>query len=50
MIGAKMMIEGHWMSSGVWNIEQLDPDPFMADLNSYGLPWQVIENPNFNFD
>lgn len=50
MIGAKMMIEGHWMSSGVWNIEQLDPDPFMTDLNSYGLPWQVIENPNFNFD
>lgn len=43
MIGAKMMMQGKWMASGVWNMEQLDPDPFMADLNEYGLPWQVIE-------
>jgi saccharopine dehydrogenase (NAD+, L-lysine-forming) len=40
MIGAKMMLEGKWMKPGVWNLEQLDPDPFMADLNRYGLPWQ----------
>ncbi|NND90319.1 MAG: saccharopine dehydrogenase family protein [Granulosicoccus sp.] len=39
MIGAKMMLQGHWMKPGVWNVEQLDPDPFMADLNRYGLPW-----------
>lgn len=39
MIGAKMMLEGKWMQPGVWNMEQLDPDPFMADLNRYGLPW-----------
>lgn len=43
MIGAKMMLEGKWMKSGVWNMEQFDPDPFMADLNQYGLPWQVVE-------
>jgi len=24
-------------------MEQFDPDPFMADLNSYGLPWVVQE-------
>lgn len=48
MIGAKMMFEGKWMKPGVWNMEQLDPDPFMADMNLYGLPWQVIENPNFD--
>jgi saccharopine dehydrogenase (NAD+, L-lysine-forming) len=40
MIGAKMMLQGHWMRPGVWNVEQLDPDPFMADLNQYGLPWE----------
>ncbi|WP_043320110.1 saccharopine dehydrogenase family protein [Microbulbifer sp. HZ11] len=40
MIGAKMMMEGKWMKPGVWNMEQLDPDPFMNDLNKYGLPWQ----------
>lgn len=47
MIGAKMMIEGKWMQAGVWNIEQLDPDPFMQDMNTYGLPWKVIEEPGF---
>jgi saccharopine dehydrogenase (NAD+, L-lysine-forming) len=24
-------------------MEQYDPDPFMEDLNKYGLPWQVVE-------
>jgi len=47
MIGAKMMLEGKWMQAGVWNIEQMNPDPFMADLNEHGLPWQVIEEPGF---
>lgn len=46
MIGAKMMLEGKWQGPGVWNMEQLDPDPFMADLNEYGLPWQVLEMDN----
>lgn len=41
VIGAKMMLEGHWMKPGVWNMEQFDPDPFMHDLNRYGLPWTV---------
>ncbi len=43
MIGAKMMLEGRWKKTGVWNMEQLDPDPFMNDLNLYGLPWTVTE-------
>ena len=50
MIGAKMMVEGTWMKPGVWNMEQLDPDPFMADLNQYGLPWNVIESPDFDVE
>lgn len=41
MIGAKLMLEGQWFQPGVFNLEQLDPDPFMADLKLYGLPWQV---------
>lgn len=43
MIGAKMMLEGKWRKPGIWNMEQYDPDPFMADLNEHGLPWQFIE-------
>jgi saccharopine dehydrogenase (NAD+, L-lysine-forming) len=43
MIGAKMLIEKQWLKPGVFNMEQNNPDPFMADMNQYGLPWQVIE-------
>ncbi len=46
MIGAKMMLENKWMQKGVWNMEQFDPDPFMEDLNLYGLPWKVVELDN----
>ncbi|HED40109.1 MAG TPA: saccharopine dehydrogenase family protein, partial [Chromatiales bacterium] len=42
MIGAKMMLEGKWKKPGVWNMEQFDPDPFMDDLNKFGLPWHDV--------
>lgn len=45
MIGGKLVATGVWRKAGVWNMEQNDPDPFMEDLNKYGLPWQVIELP-----
>jgi saccharopine dehydrogenase (NAD+, L-lysine forming) len=38
MIGAALMLEGKWMQKGVWNVEQLDPDPFFALMNRWGLP------------
>lgn len=43
MIGAKMMLENKWKRPGVWNMEEFDPDPFMEDMNRYGLPWTVVE-------
>jgi len=39
MLGAKLLLEGKWRKPGVWNVEQLDPDPFMAEIGKYGLPW-----------
>ncbi len=42
MIGAKMMLTGKWTGEGVFNMEQLDPDPFMAALNEHGLPWHLV--------
>lgn len=44
MIGAKMMATGEWFKPGVWNVEEFNPDPFMADLNDYGLPWNEVIN------
>lgn len=42
MIGAMMVLKGIWNKPGVWNIEQLDPDPFMEALPKYGLPWKMV--------
>jgi len=44
MIGAMLVMTGIWQGTGVYNIEQLDPDNFMDALNRYGLPWQVVEH------
>jgi saccharopine dehydrogenase (NAD+, L-lysine-forming) len=41
MIGAALVLSGQWRGAGVFNMEQLDPDPFMDMLNQQGLPWQV---------
>lgn len=43
MIGAMLMVKGIWKGKGVYNMEQLDPDPFMECLNKYGLPWKQVE-------
>ncbi|MEM0966440.1 MAG: saccharopine dehydrogenase family protein [Verrucomicrobiota bacterium] len=45
MIGAKLMLTGEWTGKGVFNLEQFDPDPFMRDLERYGLPWTRKELP-----
>lgn len=43
MIGAKLMLKGIWSGVGVFNMEQMDPDPFMDEMNTQGLPWQIKE-------
>ncbi len=45
MIGAMLVMNGTWKKAGVFNLEELDPDPFMEALNEWGLPWVVCENP-----
>ncbi|CBL45687.1 Saccharopine dehydrogenase [gamma proteobacterium HdN1] len=39
MIGAMMYLQGKWKRPGVYNVEEFNPDPFMAELNRHGLPW-----------
>ncbi len=45
MIGAMMLMKGIWKGSGVFNIEEFDPDPFMDALNQWGLPWKESFEP-----
>jgi saccharopine dehydrogenase (NAD+, L-lysine-forming) len=46
MLGAKMILTGKWNGKGVFNVEEFDPDPFLAELGRYGLPWhEEIDKP-----
>ncbi|WP_331774796.1 saccharopine dehydrogenase family protein [Sulfurospirillum sp. 1612] len=51
MIGAKMILEGKWSGTGVFNMENFDAKPFMEALNAQGLPWHIIEmNPDETYE
>jgi saccharopine dehydrogenase (NAD+, L-lysine-forming) len=41
-IGALMVVNGSWKKPGVFNVEQLDPDPFMQLMGALGLPWHEV--------
>ena len=45
MIGAKLALLGKWKKPGVYNVEEFDPDPFMDELNTQGLPWHEDFSP-----
>jgi saccharopine dehydrogenase (NAD+, L-lysine-forming) len=50
MIGAMMMMTKTWKGQGVFNVEEFDPDPFMAELPKYGLPWHEQLDGQLAFD
>lgn len=41
-IGAMMFMTGEWRKPGVYNVEEFNPDPFLAQLSQQGLPWNEI--------
>lgn len=42
--GAMLIAKGTWREPGVFNVEQLDPDPFLQLMSENGLPWTVIDS------
>ena len=50
MTGAYMFLTGQWNGSGVFNVEELNPDPFLAKVAESGLPWHEIINENLELD
>lgn len=50
MIGARMILEGKWKGHGVFNVEEMDPDPFMERLNLDGLPWHEKIDTDLEMD
>jgi saccharopine dehydrogenase (NAD+, L-lysine-forming) len=39
MTGAMMMVTGQWSGTGVKNVEEFNPDPFLDALAKHGLAW-----------
>ncbi len=40
-VGAIMMLTNKWRGTGVFNMEQFDPEPFLDVLGPMGLPTVV---------
>jgi saccharopine dehydrogenase (NAD+, L-lysine-forming) len=43
MSAAYMLMTGVWTGAGVYNMEQLDPEPFLEIVSKNGLPFQVVD-------
>ena len=43
VVGGIMMLTGKWHKTGVWNMEQFDPQPFLDEVGPMGLPHMVVE-------
>lgn len=43
MTGAMMMMKGIWTGRGVFNVEQLPPEPFLEEVAKQGLPWHAVK-------
>lgn len=48
-LGTSLVARGIWKQGGVWNMEQFDPDPFLAELGPLGLPWEVVVDGKLAF-
>ena len=40
---ALLFFQGAWSAPGLWNVEQLDPDPFLELMPRVGLTWASVE-------
>ena len=50
MAGAMMFLTGKWVKPGVHNVEEFDPDPFLAVIAAQGLPWHEVFNGDLEVD
>lgn len=43
VIAAMMVMKGIWKGQGVFNVEELDPEPFLDTLAKNGLPYEIVD-------
>ena len=39
---AMMIMQSKWTGTGVYNVEELDPEPFLKSVSDNGLPFKVV--------
>jgi saccharopine dehydrogenase (NAD+, L-lysine-forming) len=49
MTGAYMLMTGKWNGTGVFNVEEFNPDVFLEKLAKSGLEWHEIMDSNLEF-
>lgn len=49
MTGAMMVLTGQWGGTGVKNVEEFNPDPFLDALSAHGLPWHEEVDGDLQF-
>ncbi len=45
-VGAMMWMKDIWTGAGVFNVEEMNPDPFLQELAKQGLPWHELHDIN----
>ena len=50
MVGDMMFLTGEWVKPGVHNVEEFNPDPFLQQLATDGLPWEEIIGGDLEVD
>jgi saccharopine dehydrogenase (NAD+, L-lysine-forming) len=45
VLAAVLLLDGTWRRDGVYNPEQLPPQPFLESLPEFGMSWAVDETP-----
>lgn len=43
-VGAMMWMKDIWTGAGVFNVEEMNPDPFLQELAKQGLPWHELHD------
>ena len=44
VIAAMMLLQGKWKGKGVFNVEELAPEPFLKTLAKNGLPFKIVNH------
>jgi len=48
-LAGRLLVQDIWKKPGVYNVEEMDPDPFMNEIPKLGLPWELMVDAELAF-